>query len=414
MNFKTKFWPNRSEKYDMGLWSVIALGIGSVVGAGIFALLGQVIMSAGYWTYGAFAVAGTAALFSGYSYGELAARYPDAGGLTDYFRRAFSCKCVSGTLSLIYMLTSAVSISMMAKSFGIYFTALLKGTDYSWMTVNEFAAVLIVGLALLNMMSAGDVGRAEILLVTLKILILGSLIGAAMWNADLTLSNVLPQPTLMSFWGAIGVTFFAYAGYGVITNAAADVQHPKRTIRLGIYITILAVMALYMALAHVVLNFIPAADLEKNADTAVAVAADKLLGKWGYGLIYVAAVMAFVSGINATFFSIFRISRSLAEQGVLPKIYEKKFWKRGTYGNILTSAIVLLAAIFMDFSSIVNLSSGAYLVSYLGNFCRKLAFAAGDRFIENPYSGRIWTYVVYSDRIYCQYCCRLSRSVGNF
>lgn len=200
MNFKTKFWPNRSEKYDMGLWSVIALGIGSVVGAGIFALLGQVIMSAGYWTYGAFAVAGTAALFSGYSYGELAARYPDAGGLTDYFRRAFSCKCVSGTLSLIYMLTSAVSISMMAKSFGIYFTALLKGTDYGWMTVNEFAAVLIVGLALLNMMSAGDVGRAEILLVTLKILILGSLIGAAMWNADLTLSNVLPQPTLMSFW----------------------------------------------------------------------------------------------------------------------------------------------------------------------------------------------------------------------
>ena len=368
MNFKTKFWPNRSEKYDMGLWSVIALGIGSVVGAGIFALLGQVIMSAGYWTYGAFAVAGTAALFSGYSYGELAARYPDAGGLTDYFRRAFSCKCVSGTLSLIYMLTSAVSISMMAKSFGIYFTALLKGTDYSWMTVNEFAAVLIVGLALLNMMSAGDVGRAEILLVTLKILILGSLIGAAMWNADLTLSNVLPQPMLMSFWGAIGVTFFAYAGYGVITNAAADVQHPKRTIRLGIYITILAVMALYMALAHVVLNFIPAADLEKNADTAVAVAADKLLGKWGYGLIYVAAVMAFVSGINATFFSIFRISRSLAEQGVLPKIYEKKFWKRGTYGNILTSAIVLLAAIFMDFSSIVNLSSGAYLVSYLGIF----------------------------------------------
>lgn len=329
MNFKTKFWPNRSEKYDMGLWSVIALGIGSVVGAGIFALLGQVIMSAGYWTYGAFAVAGTAALFSGYSYGELAARYPDAGGLTDYFRRAFSCKCVSGTLSLIYMLTSAVSISMMAKSFGIYFTALLKGTDYGWMTVNEFAAVLIVGLALLNMMSAGDVGRAEILLVTLKILILGSLIGAAMWNADLTLSNVLPQPTLMSFWGAIGVTFFAYAGYGVITNAAADVQHPKRTIRLGIYITILAVMALYMALAHVVLNFIPAADLEKNADTAVAVAADKLLGKWGYGLIYVAAVMAFVSGINATFFSIFRISRSLAEQGVLPKIYEKSSGKGG-------------------------------------------------------------------------------------
>ncbi|MFR1031601.1 MAG: APC family permease [Alphaproteobacteria bacterium] len=301
---------------------------------------------------------------------------------------------------------------MMAKSFGIYFTALLKGTDYSWMTVNEFAAVLIVGLALLNMMSAGDVGRAEILLVTLKILILGSLIGAAMWNADLTLSNVLPQPTLMSFWGAIGVTFFAYAGYGVITNAAADVQHPKRTIRLGIYITILAVMALYMALAHVVLNFIPAADLEKNADTAVAVAADKLLGKWGYGLIYVAAVMAFVSGINATFFSIFRISRSLAEQGVLPKIYEKVLERNLRQYSDFDHCSVGgdIYGFFFHCQSVQRRLSG----KLSGNFCRKLAFAAGDRFIENPYSGRIWTYVVYSDRIYCQYCCRLSRSVGNF
>ncbi len=69
-------------------------------------------------------------------------------------------------------------------------------------------------------------------------------------------------------------------------------------------------MALYMALAYVVMHYIPQADLTADADTAVAIVADKLLGKWGYGLIYFGAVMAFVSGINATFFSIFRISRS--------------------------------------------------------------------------------------------------------
>ena len=77
----------RIKKYDLGLLSVTSLGIGSVVGAGIFALLGQVILDAGSWTYWAFAIAGMAALFSGYSYGELAARYPVSGGLTSYFHQ---------------------------------------------------------------------------------------------------------------------------------------------------------------------------------------------------------------------------------------------------------------------------------------------------------------------------------------
>lgn len=97
----------------------------------------------------------------------------------------------------------------------------------------------------------------------------------------------------------------------------------------------------------------------------MAVAADKLLGKWGYGLIYVAAVMAFVSGINATFFSIFRISRSLAEQGVLPKIYEKVL-EKGDLRQYSDFGHCSVGGDIYGFSSIVNLSSGAYLVSYLG------------------------------------------------
>lgn len=356
------------EKKNLGLWSVTALGIGSVVGAGIFALLGQVIMQAGSWTYYAFILAGTAALFSGYSYGELAAKYPDSGGLTDYFHIAFPCKWVSGSLSLIYMLTSAISISMMAKSFGIYMSSLLAGTTYSWIGINEFAAVMIVVLAFLNMMNADDVGRTEILFVAVKIVILLSLIAAAYGQPNLQLSSPLTYPGWLGFFGSVGVTFFAYAGYGVITNAAADVPHPRQTIRRGIFITIVAVMLLYMALAYVVMNYIPGSDLVKNADTAVAIAADKLLGKGGYALLYVAAVLAFISGINATFFSIFRISHALAGQKILPEFYRRKFWRRGTYGNVLSAMLILLAAIYMDFSAIVNLSSGAYLVSYMGIF----------------------------------------------
>lgn len=117
-----------------------------------------------------------------------------------------------------------------------------------------------------------------------------------------------------------------------------------------------------------VLNYTPSGDLLHNTDTAVTAVADRLIGSWGYAFMFLAAVLAFVSGINATFFSIFRISRSLGEQKVLPAIYERKFWRQGTWGNFTTTALIIAATVAFDFSSIVNLSSAAYLVSYLGIF----------------------------------------------
>ena len=108
----------------------------------------------------------------------------------------------------------------------------------------------------------------------------------------------------VKFMGSIGVTFFAFAGY-VITNAAGDVKNPQRTITWGIFLTILIVIGLYLALAFVALHFIPAQELMANADIAVAVAANRLMGDWGYALMYITAVIAFISGIGATYFSIF-------------------------------------------------------------------------------------------------------------
>ena len=357
------------KKIDMNLISVVALGIGSIVGAGIFALLGQVLMLSGERVYYAFVIAGIAAMFSGYSYARLAGKYPDSGGLTDYFHIAFPDRLISGTLSLIYMLTSAISVSMMAKSFGIYAAGLFGYPPAALEIVNSAAVVLILIMGFLNMQSAGDVGNTETLLVAVKLFILFGLAIAAF--VQVGSAPVQAHPLITSdkvFWGSIGITFFAYAGYGVITNASADVKNPKRTITAAIFITLLVVMALYISLAWMVLTYIPLKELEQNSETAIAHAARMLLGDWGYAALYVAAGLAFVTGISATFFSIFRISRSLAKQNVLPKLYGEKFWRMGTKGNMLTVTLVVLATVLFDFSSIVNLSSGAFLVSYLGIF----------------------------------------------
>ncbi len=358
----------QTKQFNLGLFSAVSLGIGSIVGAGIFALLGQVVLLAGDMTYFSFLVSGIIACLCGYTYAKLASIYPQSGGLTDYFNHAFKSKWVSGGLSLIYYFTSAISICTMAKSFGLYMDHLLPHSISQTLVVNFFAAFLIIGLGFLNMLSAKDVGKVETVLVVLKVGIMGALIVAAFYQFDFKFHAHPIHPTTMDFFRSIGITFFAYAGFGVITNAASDVKNPQKTITSAIYLTLGIVALLYMGLAFVVLNYIPMAEFYKDTDTAVAVAADKLLGKTGYGILYIAAIMAFISGISATFFSIFRISRSLAYQHVMPRFYKEKFWHKGSYGNLLTVCLITLATVFFDFNSIINVSSGAYLVSYLGIF----------------------------------------------
>lgn len=356
------------QKKDLNLLNVVSLGIGSIVGAGIFALLGQVILLAGDRTYYAFIIAGVAAIFSGYSYAKLAGRYHSSGGLTAYFHIAFPQKFVSGGLSIIYLLTEAISISMIAKAFGIYITELFNQIPPSDLWVNLLATLLIAGLAVLNMMQASDVGRSETVIVIIKMAILFALVIAAFFQPGLQVHPEAFSGESMDFMRSIGVTFFAYAGYGVITNATPNVKKPQKTIEWAIYLTLIIVMTLYIGLAWVVLNFIPTAHLLVNAETSVADVAHKLLGAGGYAFIYLAAVLAFISGINATFFSIFRISNSLAQQTILPHFMIKRFWREGTLGSVINSALIIFVTIFFDFSSIVNLSSAAYLVSYLGIF----------------------------------------------
>lgn len=357
------------KKTDMSFVNVVSIGIGSIVGAGIFALLGQVILFSQNLTYASFLIAGVAAMFSGYSYAKLSARYPVSGGLTDFFHIAFKNRHLSAGLTILYMLTSAISISMMAKSFGIYTAHLFRYSEHQSYIVNTAAVVLIIGLSLLNMSGAKASSRAETALVSLKLFILLLLFGAGLWFYDATDKAILPAPEAKSFWGGIGVTFFAYAGYGVITNAAGDVKNPQKTIPLAIYTTLLIVTALYCALSFVVLNFTNMQELTAHPNVAMTAAAQKLLGKPGYILVYLTIFIAYVTGINATYFSIFRISRALSEDKELPKFYRETLWRFGTKGNLFTTLLILLATVLFDFNAIVNLSSGAFLVCYLAVFC---------------------------------------------
>ena len=348
---------------SMSLWSVTAMGIGAMVGAGIFALLGQVALLAGEQTYAAFILAGGVALLSGYSFAKLGVRYPDAGGLSTFFDHGFGNGRLSGSLSLIYLLTLAVSLALLAKAFGSYAAPLVGGTSLLW--INGIASGITVLLLLLNVAGARLVGKTEILLVGVKLIILAILMvagGVGMMQAS---SSDHMHPAVMSVVGSVGFTFLAYAGFGMISNAAASVKKPQTTIPRAIYLAIAVVIVFYVGLAIVVLANLTPAALAQHANTAVAEAATPVLGHSGYLLLSAGALLATASGINAYLFGSLKISKAMATAGQLPRLFSHMFWRKGSRGYLLGIAAVLVAINTLDLKAIATIASATFLIVYL-------------------------------------------------
>ncbi|MGA7294285.1 MAG: APC family permease [Terriglobales bacterium] len=365
---KSHTGPGASGKKDadhsMNMWSVAAMGVGAMVGAGIFALLGLVGLVAGNETYISFLLGGVVAVLSGYTYAKLEARYPDAGGLTAYFHQAFGTGRTSATLSLTYLITVAVTIAMVAKAFGAYATPLAFGnTSPLW--ANAFASAITILLVLLNIADSSLVGKAEVVLVGIKLAILALLMSAGTYGM---MGHPLVKhatPHFLSLIGSVGLTFFAYAGFGMMTNAAGRVSRPKQTIPRAIYLAIAVVILLYAALAVIVLGSVSSADLKLHADTAVAVAAKPVLGQAGYIIVSVAALLATASGINAWVFTAMQISHAMVQVGNLPRMFSHFVWRKGTLGLLLSVAAILLAINVLDLTALARIASATFLFSYL-------------------------------------------------
>lgn len=349
----------------MNLWSVTALGIGAMVGAGIFAVLGQAAVIAGDGTYIAFALGGAVAALSGYSYAKLAVRYPDAGGVSAYFDRAFGTARLSGSLSLIYMFTIASTVALVAKAFGAYAAPLVFG-ESSKLWVDVFASSIVVLLTLLNVRGSGLVGRAEVVLVAIKLVILTGLMIAGALSLSSAPSIARPPVGVMGVVGSVGLTFLAYAGYDNTANAASSVADAHKTIPRAMILAIGAVILLYVGLSLVVLASVPAAQLALHSDTAVAEAARPILGRAGYIVVSVGALLATASGINAWIFNGMNISRSLAQAGQLPRLFTQVVWRNGTRGVLLSVAAILFVLNVFDLSALTRIASAGFLITYLG------------------------------------------------
>ncbi len=347
------------KKRAFGLLSAVMLGIGSMVGAGIFIVIGQAGSIAGNIVWLSFVLGGIAALLSGYSLAKLALRYPSRGGIVEYLVQGFGEGVFSGSASVLFYFSQLVAIAAVAKSFGTYAATFIHTGSTFW--IDTYAVGIVVLFTLINLIGAAFVARSENIIVMIKVTILVIFSLTALFSIKPQLLALSNMPPISDMLFAVGLTFFAYQGFSVITNTVEDMQNPSKTMLRSMVIAILLVASLYVITSVAVLGNLTLKEVIAARDYALAEAARPVFGEWGFKIMAATALLATASAINATLFSVTQIGYTMAKEGNLPKIYE--YNRFSSYEGLIISAILVIPMIlFFSLSEVTTVAALSVLI----------------------------------------------------
>jgi amino acid transporter len=348
---------------NLGYWSVVSIGIGGMVGGGIFAVLGLAVQMAEGGVPLAFFISGLIAMLTAYAYVRLSVTYPSQGGTVEFLNQAFGSGIVTGGLNVLLWLSYIIMLSLYAYAFGSYGKVFFPAaTQAIWKHV--LISTVVVFLTLLNILGARAVGKSEVWIVGMKVTILFMFIafGIVHVNFHHLAPSTWAKPISLFAGGMI--IFLAYEGFELIANTAQDVREPQQTLPKAYYSSVGFVIVLYVLVSMVTAGNLSIGQIVAAKDYALAEAAKPFLGHTGYTLIAIAALLSTGSAINATLYGAARISYIIAKDGELPTVLEHKIWNRPVEGLLITSVLTLLASNFLDLSSISLMGSAGFLIIF--------------------------------------------------
>ncbi len=349
----------QEEKKAFGLWSAIFLGIGSMVGAGIFIVIGQAGSMAGNIVWLSFVFGAIIALLSGYSLAKLAITYQSRGGIVEYLVQGFGENVFSGSMGVMFYFSQLIAVAAVSKSFGTYAaTFMSESTPFM---VNFFAVGIITLFTLINLIGASLVAKSENIIVFIKLGVLILFAVAALFTIQPEFLSLKEMPPISGMVFAIGITFFAYQGFSVITNTVEDMPNPQVTMLKAMVYAIIIVALLYILTSVAVLGNLPLEKIIETKDYALAEAAKPLFGEWGFKIMSVTALLATASAINATLYAVTEIGYTMAKDGNLPKVYEYHIFN-SYEGLIVSTLLITPLIIFFNISQITTVAAVVMLL----------------------------------------------------
>lgn len=353
----------------IGFWSAVSMGIGAMVGAGIFALLGEASSIAGSAVYISFIVGGIVALSSAYSLGKLGAAFPSSGGIIEYLTQSYGIGFFTGSMSIMLYISAIVSLSLIAKAFANYaVTFLPANASHLWQPL--FSTAIVVLFVMVNLQGAKNVAAWERLIVALKFIVLSvfSIAGILFVNPELLSTDKYPAGSNILY--SLSITFFAFEGFRVITNTAEDMPDPEKTLPKAMMAAVLFVMLLYVAISFAVFGNLPVDKVIAAKDFALAQAALPVFGNIGFTAVTITALIATASAINANLYSATNVTYKLAKDGELPEAFGVPI-SHSREGLVISGVLVIILALLFDLSEIAAIGAISVLfvhaVTHIGH-----------------------------------------------
>ncbi|MGJ8660808.1 MAG: APC family permease [Bacteroidota bacterium] len=355
------------EKNSLSLKGAVALGTGVMIGAGIFALLGQVAELSGTWFPYIFIVGAIISSFSAYSYIKVSNAYPSAGGIAMILVKAYGKTTITAAASVLMALSMVINESLVARTFGSYSLQLFDINSSSiWVSILGVALLIIAYI--INLSGNKVIGKTSQFMSFVKIIGIIVFAIGGLWAANFILPDLIPSktdPTNYSFpeyIGAIALSILAYKGFTTITNSGGEITKPHKNVGRSIIISLIICTVVYFLVAIAVNSSLSISEIVKAKDYSLAEAAKPAFGNYGLYFTVGIAILATISGVIASIFAVSRMTAMLTDMKLIPHSH---LGMSGSVQKHMLTYIVVIAiilTIFFDLSRIASIGAIFYLV----------------------------------------------------
>jgi APA family basic amino acid/polyamine antiporter len=345
-------------KKEAGLFQVVAYGIGNIIGAGIYVLVGDASGLAGASVWFAFLVGAVVALFTGLSYAELAAVYPKAASEYVFLGRAYGNRALSFLTQWMMLVTEVVAAAAVALGFAGYLSTIVD------VPLIPTAAALLV---LLTIVASTGIKQSLKLNTVLSLVAIGGLVvvvGAGIGKIG-SISYVASPTGIPGVLAATVLVFFAYIGFDNISNLSEETKDPEKTIPRGLLISLALSTVLYILVGLASVSLVPWWRLAAS-EAPLALAVSTVFGQSGSDILTVAALLTTLNTVLVLLLVSSRIIYGLGREGALPKALGRvsKRTSAPLLASLVTLAMALLILPLGQIGTIAKVTSFGSLLTF--------------------------------------------------
>lgn len=351
------------KKDSLSLIGSVSMGTGVMIGAGIFALTGQVAEQAGGLFPLAFLAAAIVAGFSAYSYVKMAEHYPSAGGVAMFLMKAYGKGTVTAGMALLMYFSMVINESLVARTFGTYTLQLFDAKDNAFM-VPALGVGLLVAAFIVNILGNRFIGTFSTVTAVIKIFGIIIFAGAGLWVSGMGFESVgiTEQSSTGGFLAATALALLAYKGFTTITNSGSEIKEPKKNIGRSIIISLSICLVVYLLVGFAVAGNLSISKIVESRDFALAEAARPAFGQWGTYFTVGLAIIATISGLIASTFAVSRMLAMLSEMQLVPHNHFGMPGGVQKHTLVYTVVLAITLSIIFDLSRIASLGAIFYIV----------------------------------------------------